>query len=469
MEIEAVDWRAHADLILVAEVTSAEVRWAEGPRGGLETIVWLAPREIRQGEPGRSALQLVLGGGEMDGHFTRVEGVPELETDRAYLLHLVSTPSGWQIIGGERGAALVDDGIPRFYYEVNSNDWAWAEGPVPEPFEINVSSFSDVGSADEIRGAFSDALAVWNEEAGAGLYIEDGGASTVTDQGGGNDDHNVTLWGERSWGAGLAVATTNGYDGELSDCDIQVWESNAYGTIDWHLGEETAPNGAFDIRNTLAHEVGHCLGMGHSDLDEALMYGYNVDGTGEDSRHLSDDDIEGIRYLYGEVSPELVAEALVDGPPGAGEAFDLVVTVRNAGDGTAWDVAVDVSGSGPVGAGAAEAGPVPSDDAVGAKIGPSEVEVRVPLQVGPNCEIGSVDLDVVLTASNGGPWTSAVTVPLACGEEDEDGRPDRPEDEEETAGGCACDGVSRVSGGVSGGVGAWLLVLPALFGLRRRR
>ena len=45
------------------------------------------------------------------------------------------------------------------------------------------------------------------------------------------------------------------------------------------------------------HELGHSLGLGHSDVEEAIMApfyrGYNPDFT------LDKDDIEGIRYLYG--------------------------------------------------------------------------------------------------------------------------------------------------------------------------
>lgn len=46
--------------------------------------------------------------------------------------------------------------------------------------------------------------------------------------------------------------------------------------------------------NVLAHEIGHALGLGHTSKTEALMYYKNSD----DRVALSQDDIDGITYLY---------------------------------------------------------------------------------------------------------------------------------------------------------------------------
>jgi len=48
------------------------------------------------------------------------------------------------------------------------------------------------------------------------------------------------------------------------------------------------------------HELGHSLGLGHSDVKESIMApfyrGYKLDVT------LHQDDLDGIRYLYGNYS-----------------------------------------------------------------------------------------------------------------------------------------------------------------------
>lgn len=46
--------------------------------------------------------------------------------------------------------------------------------------------------------------------------------------------------------------------------------------------------------SVLAHEIGHALGLGHSNKSEALMYFSNADKISR----LSQDDIDGISYLY---------------------------------------------------------------------------------------------------------------------------------------------------------------------------
>lgn len=50
-----------------------------------------------------------------------------------------------------------------------------------------------------------------------------------------------------------------------------------------------------EVINVLAHEIGHALGIGHSEKDEALMYYSNSDKISK----LSQDDIDALVYLYG--------------------------------------------------------------------------------------------------------------------------------------------------------------------------
>ncbi len=49
-----------------------------------------------------------------------------------------------------------------------------------------------------------------------------------------------------------------------------------------------------EMESVLAHEIGHAVGLGHSNKDEALMYYENSDSM----KRLSQDDINGITYLY---------------------------------------------------------------------------------------------------------------------------------------------------------------------------
>lgn len=55
------------------------------------------------------------------------------------------------------------------------------------------------------------------------------------------------------------------------------------------------PRGTFDVQATATHEIGHALGLAHSPDRGATMYWhYDPDGAS-----LADDDVRGIRFLYG--------------------------------------------------------------------------------------------------------------------------------------------------------------------------
>ncbi|MBA0559826.1 hypothetical protein Golob_016770 [Gossypium lobatum] len=52
----------------------------------------------------------------------------------------------------------------------------------------------------------------------------------------------------------------------------------------------------FDLESVAIHEIGHILGLGHSEDPNAIMYAYFSPGTIK--RNLGRDDIDGIRALY---------------------------------------------------------------------------------------------------------------------------------------------------------------------------
>jgi hypothetical protein len=127
-------------------------------------------------------------------------------------------------------------------------------------------------------------------------------------------NHNaVTFSGDR-WSYGgepLAVTLTlfRRGSGELVDADIVVNE-HAYV---W--GEGAAVDN--DLQNALTHEVGHFLGLGHSDTIEATMYASAAPGE-IGKRTLHPDDVAAVQQLYpGEgLDDEGVAEV------GAGQRDD---------------------------------------------------------------------------------------------------------------------------------------------------
>ncbi|XP_059448875.1 metalloendoproteinase 2-MMP-like [Corylus avellana] len=60
----------------------------------------------------------------------------------------------------------------------------------------------------------------------------------------------------------------------------------------WSVG---AVSGAFDLQTVALHEIGHLLGLDHSEIVGAIMYAYINEG---ETKGLHADDIQGIKSLY---------------------------------------------------------------------------------------------------------------------------------------------------------------------------
>ncbi|HEY9631713.1 MAG TPA: M10 family metallopeptidase domain-containing protein [Coleofasciculaceae cyanobacterium] len=92
-------------------------------------------------------------------------------------------------------------------------------------------------------------------------------------------------------GSTAARATWNSVSGIITNSQIIFDDSDI-----WAL---TMPIGApsSDLVDFAAHEIGHCLGLGHSLIATAIMRPTFQNGTSQ--RSLAQDDINGIQSIYG--------------------------------------------------------------------------------------------------------------------------------------------------------------------------
>jgi hypothetical protein len=129
------------------------------------------------------------------------------------------------------------------------------------------------------------------------------------------DDVNAIHWvlGTQQWAApqsyyALTTLTVRRSDGEILDADIEL---NAA----WHrfsIGESDPE--AVDLQNTLTHEIGHFLGLDHSQVPGACMEEHASKGE-ISKRTLSADDVSGYCFLYEQLSAgegEAVEDVRVD-------------------------------------------------------------------------------------------------------------------------------------------------------------
>jgi Matrixin len=166
----------------------------------------------------------------------------------------------------------------------------------------------------QVNLALSNAFSTWDNVQGANSLSfqrksDLGGNYDVYDGNGGQLDQgadaryaNVTIGGFLSWdyfeslisGGGdsiLGVAFTQKLRG--GGAPKPFWNADIYFN-DWFDWSTSPTSGQIDLETVATHEVGHALGLGHSDVNSAVMYSY----YGGINRVLQQDDIDGITSLY---------------------------------------------------------------------------------------------------------------------------------------------------------------------------
>jgi len=152
----------------------------------------------------------------------------------------------------------------------------------------------DIAGNDE-RQAIRDALALWT-----GVT-----PLTFTEVSNASSADILILWGVGEHGDGFAFDGTNGVlahaffpppNGGSIAGDAHFDDSET-----WTLNFKSDSSQPIDLVTVAAHEIGHSLGLGHSQVSSALMAPFY---TGS-HRFLDQDDVNGIQFLYG-TSPHLV-------------------------------------------------------------------------------------------------------------------------------------------------------------------
>jgi hypothetical protein len=165
----------------------------------------------------------------------------------------------------------------------------WPRAAFPIPYEVD-RRIVDAGAAAGIERAFN----IWTTIGDADVSFRDGGA--VAGLKAGADGHNtVTIADKLFADQGFIAVTTNWYrnDGTMNEADIQI--------------DPCLLKGDYNLQQTVAHEVGHLLGLDHSGVVSSIMYPY-VSKSG--SMSLESDDKLAIATLYSKNDPALAGGTL---------------------------------------------------------------------------------------------------------------------------------------------------------------
>ena len=98
--------------------------------------------------------------------------------------------------------------------------------------------------------------------------------------------------------SGCLAATLTGYyisqsgDDRIYDADVYTSTSHQF-----YSSGETGCSGEYDINGVMAHEVGHVIGIGHSNVSGATMYP-SVSACNANNRTLHSDDFAARDDLY---------------------------------------------------------------------------------------------------------------------------------------------------------------------------
>ncbi|MBI5162190.1 MAG: matrixin family metalloprotease [Micrococcales bacterium] len=157
-------------------------------------------------------------------------------------------------------------------------------------------SLAHLGSASQARGAVVDALAAWAAVEGSPFVFEpEPGFRQGLGRGqrlDGVSDVSVVSEGWELDPSYLAITLVT-YD----PASGEIWDADVLLNGDSHELAVGELDGRFDAASVLTHEVGHLVGLGHSELAEATMYASSRPGETV-KRSLAADDELGLQALY---------------------------------------------------------------------------------------------------------------------------------------------------------------------------
>lgn len=187
----------------------------------------------------------------------------------------------------------------------------WQDKKIPVAFSKSFLNQNSV-SEDEIQRAIKGSLAAWENVADIQFiqtWTDDNSVSPLGKNGDGVNlitisqvsDNLLLFSGDASDNAGRTRVFFN-REGNITEADIVL---NPYARF-----STDGSFGTYDLESVLTHEIGHLLGLEHSDILAATMFAeqgkngvYNLQSFSP--RTLSADDISGIRSIYGAKSEEI--------------------------------------------------------------------------------------------------------------------------------------------------------------------
>ncbi len=253
-------------------------------------------------------------------------------------------PDRFRQFGGRRQShfAIGPNGIPIRWFEPDSG------GDIP--FTANPDEFS---SPVDLGAAVSDALTAWSGHGSRFRYryagIDQTGRGYRRDQ---VNRVSVDATNQIAGSGCSSIIAIGGFSGSTSGQTITV---NGVSFRRGTEGDVVLNDGYCDLyqnptwlRYILTHELGHALGLGHSSVREATMYGAFLSSNAARGAAIGPDDEDGLLFIYPPPPGPPRIESISPNRAERGVTATLEVTGTNLMIGNAAAVTVSGSGVGPV-------------------------------------------------------------------------------------------------------------------------